>query len=69
MQSNLIAHHLQLAYVVPDHRKFVVSGSPSEPFLVEAAAHLMSTPGFSTISCLQDFMNEDLFKFLSYHGP
>ena len=60
MESNLIARHLQVAYVVPIHRKFLFSGSPSEPFLVEAAARLMATSGFSTISCLLNFINEDL---------
>ena len=60
MESNLIARHLQVAYVVPTHRKYLFSGSPSEPFLVEAAAHLMATSGFSTISCLLNFINEDL---------
>ena len=59
MESNLIARHLQVAYVVPIHRKYLFSGSPSEPFLVEAAAHLMATSGFSTISCLLNF-NENL---------
>jgi hypothetical protein len=60
MESNLIARHLQVAFVVPINRKFVVSGSPSEPFIVEAAAHLMATPGFSAISRLRDFINEDI---------
>jgi len=58
MSSNLIARHLQIAFVVPKHGHFVVSGSPSEPFLIEAAAHMMATPGFSTIRCLLNFANE-----------
>ena len=60
MASNLVARHLQVAYVVPTHRTFLVSGSPSEPFLVEAAACIMGTPGFSTIDCLLRFTNEEL---------
>jgi hypothetical protein len=60
MASNLVARHLQVAYVVPTHRRFLVSGSPSEPFLVEAAARMMATPGFSTIDCLLRFTNEEL---------
>jgi hypothetical protein len=60
MESNLIARHLQVAFVVPLNRNFVVSGSPSEPFVVEAAAHLMATRGFSAISWLRDFINEDI---------
>ena len=60
MASNLVARHLQVAYVVPTHRTFLVSGSPSEPFLVEAAARMMETPGFSTIECLLRFTNEEL---------
>jgi hypothetical protein len=62
MSSNLIARHLQVAFVVPKHRHFVVSGSPSEPFLIEAAAHMMATPGFSTIRCLLNFANEGLLN-------
>jgi hypothetical protein len=58
--SNLVARHLQVAYVVPTHRTFLVSGSPSEPFLVEAAARMMATPGFNTIDCLLRFTNEEL---------
>src|SRR6266571_5157945 len=60
MASNLVGHHLQVAYVVPKHRRFIVSGSPSEPFLVEAAAHMMATPGFSTINCLRNFTDDEL---------
>ena len=60
MASNLVAHHLLVAYIVPQHRKFIVNGSPSEPFLVEAAAHMMATPGFSTIGCLLNLTNEEL---------
>jgi hypothetical protein len=41
MAANLVAKHLQMAYIVPDHRKFLISGAPSEPFLVEAAVELM----------------------------
>jgi hypothetical protein len=59
---NLIARHLQVAFVVPKHRHFIVSGSPSEPFLIEAAAHMMATPGFSTIHCLLNFANEGLLN-------
>ncbi len=60
MASNLIARHLQVAHVVPNHRTFVVSGSPSEPFIIEAAARMMATPEFSSISCLLNFANEEL---------
>ena len=60
MASNLVARHLQVAYVVPTHRTFLVSGSPSEPFLVEAAARIMATPGFNTIDCLLRFTDEGL---------
>ncbi|KAF9011504.1 hypothetical protein BDZ89DRAFT_1077772 [Hymenopellis radicata] len=60
MASNLVARHLQVAYVVPTHRTFILSGSPSEPFLVEAAARMMATPGFNTIDCLLQFTNEEL---------
>ena len=62
MGSNLIARHLQVAFVVPKHRQFVVSGSPSEPFLIEAAAEMMATTGFSAIHSLLNFANEGLLN-------
>ncbi len=62
MASNLIARHLQVAHIVPIHHGFVVSGSPSEPFIIEAAARMMATPGFSTIRCLLNLANEDLIS-------
>ena len=60
MASNLVARHLQVAEVVPIHRRFIISESPSEPFIIEAAARMMATPGFTGISCLLNFTNEEL---------
>ena len=60
MASNLVARHLQVAYVIPTHRTFLVSGSLSEPFLVEAAVRMMATPGFNTIDCLLRFTDKEL---------
>jgi hypothetical protein len=62
MASNLIARHLQVAKVVPNHCRFqvAVSGSPSEPFIIEAAARMMATQGFSTLRYLLNLANEEL---------
>jgi len=49
--------------VVPKRRRFVCQRIP---FIIEAAARMMVTPGFSTIRRLLNLTNEDL---ISADGP
>ena len=74
------ACHLQTAYVVPKHRSFVVSGTPIEPFLVEAATCMMASPANwkntavdATPSHSDNFdiypeLNKDLSTILLWHA-
>ncbi len=40
--SRLVESYMRIVYAVPEHRKFVHSGYPSEPVLAEAAAQLLN---------------------------
>lgn len=40
-QSKLVESHMHVAFVVPEHRQYMYSGTPSEPVLTEAAGRLM----------------------------
>ena len=41
-ESALVAGHMRCCYSVPKHRRYLRSGTPSEPVLAEAAARIMN---------------------------
>jgi hypothetical protein len=43
--ADLVASHMRVVFSIPKHRRYIYSGTPSEPILAEAAARLMSTFG------------------------
>ena len=47
--SSLVASHMRLVYIVPEHREFMHSGYSSEPILAEAAASLLNDGHGGTI--------------------
>jgi hypothetical protein len=64
-EMELIASHMRTAFSAPDHRLYVRSGYPSEPFLAEAANrqlhHYMKVdPRFSMIGELKDQLDAGL---------
>ncbi|KDR73813.1 hypothetical protein GALMADRAFT_633519 [Galerina marginata CBS 339.88] len=44
LNVDLVAGHMQIAFSVPAHREYLLSGYPSEPVLAEAAALILNTP-------------------------
>ena len=38
LETVLVQQHLRIAYSIPKHRQYIISGYPSEPLLAEAAA-------------------------------
>jgi hypothetical protein len=42
LESRLVQSYLRVVFVVPEHRRFMRTGTPSEPVLAEAAAQLLA---------------------------
>ncbi|KAN0074451.1 hypothetical protein V8E55_011863 [Tylopilus felleus] len=64
-EMELIASHMRTAFSAPDHRLYVRSGYPSEPFIAEAANrqlhhYMMVDSSFSMINDLRDKLDEGL---------
>ncbi|KAJ6531943.1 hypothetical protein B0H19DRAFT_1189266 [Mycena capillaripes] len=45
LEAQLVRSHLRVAFVVPEHREFMFTGTPSEPLLVEAVSQFMDPGG------------------------
>lgn len=41
--STLVESHMRVVFAVPEHRKFMRTGTPSEPILAETAARILNT--------------------------
>jgi hypothetical protein len=61
LEQQLVASYLRTVFVVPNHREFMRTGTPSEPILAEAAASFMQrkTPRVDALKTLQAFFNEN----------
>jgi hypothetical protein len=56
LQDKLVESYMSVAYNVPDHKNYMYSGHPSEPILVEGAAHVWKGekyPDFDPLEILQ----------------
>ncbi|EUC63861.1 hypothetical protein RSOL_431860 [Rhizoctonia solani AG-3 Rhs1AP] len=42
METQLVESHMRVVYAIPEHRKYMRTGSPSEPILAEAAGRYLS---------------------------
>jgi len=52
LESTLVESYMRVAFAVPEHREYMRTGYPSEPFLVEAAAKVLrsATTPFATLA-------------------
>lgn len=60
--SDMVASHMCTAYSIPDHRKYLRSGYPSEPVLAEAASELLwkMRGGSGVLEILKDNLHNSL---------
>ncbi|TDL26328.1 hypothetical protein BD410DRAFT_826146 [Rickenella mellea] len=61
LQDKLVESHMSVAYHIPDHKHYMYSGHPSEPILMEGAAHVWNSgkyPDFKPLDTLQNTLTE-----------
>ena len=50
-ENLMVAGHLRVANVVPSHREYMISSTPSEPIVAEAAAQVLRGQSMINILC------------------
>ncbi|KAF8800243.1 hypothetical protein BYT27DRAFT_7245758 [Phlegmacium glaucopus] len=56
LQDTFVESHMSVSYYVPDHKNYMYSGHPSEPILMEGAAHVWKGekyPDFNPLETLE----------------
>jgi hypothetical protein len=43
IEPRLVSSHMRVLFSIPSHREYLITGTPSEPILAEAAAHVMDS--------------------------
>lgn len=54
MSSELVESFMRIVFCIPKHRQFMHTGTPSEPILAEAAAHLIEKHNVNMLDVLED---------------
>lgn len=62
-ESALVAGHMRCCFLIPKHRRYLRSGTPSEPVLAEAAARIMNDTSYgSPVENLKRFLQNGLIS-------
>ncbi|KAJ7226128.1 hypothetical protein GGX14DRAFT_423974, partial [Mycena pura] len=60
--STLVCNHLRTVFLAPAHREYMMTGTPSEPILAEAAAVIMHESQVSIVKFLQAVLASNLIS-------